>query len=271
MKEDFKTAYNIICIVFFSFLLFILLDNDTRNSILYATGVKPFNQTIFWNFFSGTGTIAAIAITYSLFTKRQREKEIAQINSIIDEIYHNTVVGGIFTEGTSEEEVKMIISELNNLTDIEKYPNPDDKKDGPFEHGLFSIFKNFDPKDRKKFLPKNAPRENIFPLKDSAISLALSTGTAVILSKRIYLNLSHLHYSIKRLNILIEDWNIRKKSSLSDETLFSLYGRIKGEYFIWLHFRLLFSLIDILRSYPPQKIYNQNLYRHYRRLARSEW
>ena len=70
--------------------------------------------------------------------------------------------------------------------------------------------------------------------------------------------------------ITIDRWNLLNKN-VSDSRIVSELENIKKEYFIWLHFRLLFNFIDILGSYPSNKIYNQDTLNRYKKLAGSVW
>ncbi len=104
-----------------------------------------------------------------------------------------------------------------------------------------------------------------------AISQAMATGAAVILNTRIFLNLKHLDYSIGRMNVKTDGWNSLKKETMDDKTIQDYLTGYKQEYFIWVHFRLLFTLIDILRTYPSKYIYDQDTLNEYKKLAGSAW
>jgi len=239
------------------------------SKIIWSVGVKPFNPGIFWTFFGGIGTIFAIFLAYYLYRKDIARKETAQINAIIDEIFSNIKLAFFAQKERKEKEIKYIIYEINKLTMTSKYPNPDEKKDSPFEHRLFSgCYDNYDP---KKFFEVKIVRDDFFHFNNMAISQAMATGTASLLSSRIFLNLKHLDYSIKRLNIKIIEWNSLKKETLDQKTIQSYLQECKKEYFVWLHFRLIFTLVDILRTYPSKYIYDQNILNEYKKLAGSTW
>ena len=95
-------------------------------SLLPNIGIRPFNATIFWSFFGGFGTIVAISIAYLHYNKTKKENEAAQLNAIVDEIYHNLNLSYTFSGKTTEGEVKFICSKLNNLSETERYPIPND-------------------------------------------------------------------------------------------------------------------------------------------------
>ena len=104
------------------------------------TGIKPFNPSIFWTFIGGIGTVCAILYAYRRYRKDYERREKAQINAIIDEIYSNLGLARFAAKERTEKEIKLIISELDKLTQTSKYPNPDEKKYRHFEHRLFSAY-----------------------------------------------------------------------------------------------------------------------------------
>ena len=226
-------------------------------------GLYPFRPEIFWNFFAGFGTIITIITTYVLYLSNQKSKENAQINAIISEIRHNLAISRTFSYEPNDIEVQKIINELKLLKEYSKYPNLDDRKKDTFNHELFKAsggFKSFEISTRYQY---------IFYFKNEAIEQALSTGKALVLSKRIFLNLGHLDYSIQRVNLVIQRWNSRE-DRLAEASLI-LFQRMQKEYFIWLHFRLQFTLIDILRTYPERKIWDKDLLNIYKNLAGPFW
>lgn len=170
------------------------------------------------------------------------------------------------SEMPSEIEVQTIISNLDRLSDIEKYPNPDEVPT-PFQHPLFQVFENF---DHTTFFNSSSPGR-LSAYKTNAIANALSTGTAILLKPRIFINLGHLEFSINRIMDHIDHYNTSRGSGdLSAELPLFIRG-IKREYYIWLHFRLYFTLIDILRTYPLEKIYYKEMYDSYKELAGDSW
>jgi len=235
---------------------------------IWSFGIRPFNPSVFWTFVGGVGTICVILYTYRRYQKNQEEKEKAQINAIIDEICANFGLSRFMPKIRTEKEIKLIISELNNLSKTDKYPNPDEKKDKPLEHRLFSAYDNY---DTRSFFNVTPERGNFFLLKNMAISQAMASGTGIILLPRIFLNLKHLDYSIRRLNIKTDQWNSLNKKLMDNKTIKDFLKEYKREYFIWVHFRLLFTLIDILRTYDSKKIYDQDILNRYRKLAGSSW
>ena len=263
LKEFIKCSF---FVILFSLPIF-FLDPESSRNIFYYIGVYPFRESVFWNFFAGFGTIVAIFITYTLYRTNEKTKEKAKFKAIIDEIYANLNIGSMYYTSINKDEIQLIISELNKLTQIQRYPNPTDADGNPFEHDLFSVYEGY---DQNYFFEMAFNIKDFFSFKNVAISQAMATEEALILSKRIFLNLGHLDYSIKRMNMMIERWNSVNKST-TRETIQRLLENLKREYFVWLHFRMVFTLIDILRTYPSEKIYDQDTLKKYKDLAGTLW
>jgi hypothetical protein len=192
----------------------------------------------FWNIMSGLGTI--VAIIFILFTyRRYREekitKEVAQVNTIIDEIYHNLNLAEIFFPKYGEPNINLIISELDNLSEVDRYPNPTDAiPPSADNHRLFSIYNEY---NKDVFFNWDLPifLDKFILFKSNAITHAMATGNAaVLLSKRIFLNLGHLEYSLRRINNLYEEWNQRSRINEDVTVLKTRLTNIKKEYFLWL-------------------------------------
>jgi hypothetical protein len=213
-------------IILFSLPIFIL-DSDliVFKFILDITGFKPFEGSVFWSFFAGVGTIGAIFITYFLYRTNQNQKEKAKINAIIDEIYHNLNIASMYYGSIENEEIQLIISVLNNLSDSQRYPNPTDAEINPYDHEFFDIYDGY---DKHTFFQMGLTKQNFIPFKNLAITQAMATGEALILSKRIFLNLGHLNYSLVRLKLVIDRWNASNKN-VSDSRIASELENRKRE------------------------------------------
>lgn len=226
-------------------------------------GINPVQPDLFWNFFSGAGTILAlIALLLSIwkFKKDIRQKEIAQYNILIDELYHNLNLSSMFSPKLTTKSVEQLIGELNTLSLTERYPNPTDNfvNNADYTHRLFSIF------DQNELKSTGMSEGKYIKFHNSAITEAMATGSAAILSnKRIFLNLGHLNYSINRMNSQYEYYN----SLIEPHDIYT----VKKEYLEWLHFRLLFTFIDLLRSIPEKHVYDKNTLRHYKEIAGNIW
>ena len=226
-----------------------------------------------WVFISSFGTVVAVIfglITYFRYRKEKQQKIQAQINAIIDEIYHNLNLAIFWYGDMAQKEIKCIVSELDKLDQTKRYPNPTDETGDPLMHRLFlSAYDSYDPSN---FFNIAIDKRILFPLRNDAIIQSMAAGSAAVtLSKRIFLNLGHLDYSIRRFNLHIDIWNSLNKVKILDSKLVEHLKKVKTEYYLWLHFRLLFTFVDILRTYPSKHIYDKDTLSKYEKLAGSFW
>jgi hypothetical protein len=182
--------------------------------------------------------IIAVLITILLLYKTKVQNQRALINSVFEEIRHNLNMTDKLHPPIDNDTIIFILKELRNINKDCYYPNPTDGADtaerllSPYKH---TINENFN--ETSYFMI----------LRQDTIVNALSSGQILNLAKeRLFLNLGHALYSIRRYNSIVEIANSDIKQSKNHGT--PMEGdrwKIKHEYFYWLHFRLLFLMIDM--------------------------
>ena len=192
-------------------------------------------------------TVLSVLVAYSQWQFELKFKRKSDINGLLEELRHNVnIIGGLFVNDNAEELrhnvniidglfvnykardfYPFIFKEIDKMGNNKIYPNPSDSPD--IKEQLYKVI-SF----------SNMPVvSNLMPLRSNFIDNAISSKNIFALSNnRIFLNLGHLSYSIRRHNIYINNFN-------SDPNQ-KEYENVKEQYALWLHFRLHFMLADLI-------------------------
>lgn len=194
------------------------------NGIINSDGLK-----LYFSLF----TVISLILFYWRWQTDNQAQKIADMNGLCEELRHNLNITDQFLDYDKNifySTIKKEISKLN-MNDLKKYPSPCDFQNNPSQYNELKNLVTF----------KSAPSTsvNYFKLRNDFVNSAISSKTYFSLNnQRIFLNLGHLNYSIMRHNLNIEKFNSNLLS----------FNDLQNEYFLWVHFRLHFVLIDLLLS-----------------------
>ncbi len=173
-------------------------------------------------------TVLSVLVAYSQWQFELKFKRKSDINGLLEELRHNVnIIDGLFVNYKARDFYPFIFKEIDKMGNNKIYPNPSDSPD--IKEQLYKVI-SF----------SNMPVvSNLMPLRSNFIDNAISSKNIFALSNnRIFLNLGHLSYSIRRHNIYINNFN-------SDPNQ-KEYENVKEQYALWLHFRLHFMLADLI-------------------------
>ncbi len=193
-------------------------------------------------------TILSLLVVLIQWQKVDRRQRLSDINGLIEESKHNiNILGNLFIECNYDKMYKAMNVELDKMDAIAIYPNPTDSDGRNFEY--------------MRYIQKNEcmRRCTIVPLRDQFINTIISSRQIFdIKPQRIFLNIGHLKYSIDRHNRNITEYN--KLIDKQEELWRIAFSDIQEEYINWLHFRLHYLLIDILKNVSKNDIIDKNFY-----------
>ncbi len=146
-------------------------------------------------------------------------------------------VGMIFKKGklykkvAENELLGVFLKEIDKMDKNKIYPNPTDSTERRDQLLELITYNN------------KIVNADLMPLRSNFIDNAISSQNIFALSNnRIFLNLGHLSYSIKRHNFYVNHFN-SDPNPIPDANEFKT---IQKEYALWLHFRLHFMLADLI-------------------------
>ncbi len=233
--------------VVFLILFVFLIDYSDENFfkicrvIIYRDGVYLFVALV---------TVLSVLVAYSQWQFELNFKRKSDINGLLEELRHNVnIIGGLLVNDNAEELrhnvniidglfvnykarvfYPFIFKEIDKMGNNKIYPNPSDLPD--IKEQFYKVI---------SFSNRSADSNLLMPLRSNFIDNAISSKNIFALSNnRIFLNLGHLSYSIRRHNIYINNFN-------SDPNQ-KEYEKIKEQYALWLHFRLHFMLADLISN-----------------------
>ena len=185
------------------------------------------------------------------YVQVSRRNKIAMINSLFEAIKHNLSIRrrGLFfsDEPLSVAALGQIIKSLGKN---DFYPNPTDSAE--MRRRLYEAIGYVDD-DRLEYATK------YMPLLVGSVRTAFESGYAHrILTKRIVLNLGHLHFGLERNNITLQSFNQLLSNVVPSRDVLS--GGFKDDYMKWVHFRQYFMLLDLVLSYPGKYFSDEKEY-----------
>lgn len=178
-------------------------------------------------------TVVTLVLAFMQWQKSEKFQRISDVNGLLEELRYNiNVLGEIFftiNEKVFYTKLNSILSDLNNTL---IYPNPSDS-----EETKDDLFKFINIQKYNGGL--TSTNFQLIKLRNDFITSAISSKSYFNMEKsRIFMNLSHLNYSLMRYNIGIDAFN-NKNINLN---------MLQQEYLVWLHFRLHFMLIDLINQ-----------------------
>lgn len=195
-----------------------------------------------------TGFALGFAV-FSWWWARWNNKR-ALVNALFDEIRHNISLTAYFIDGPRSADWKFLNEEIAKLGPNDVYPNPNDNDETlarlyerSFKHGPV-----FELTDCMKMLT----------MRNNCIESSLTSGVAInLLPYRIFRNLGHLDFSIRRFNGQVDAFNgwVSGGASLADVN--TQFVHLRNEYKRWTHYRLFFMLIELARSVPTRYFYDR--------------
>ena len=194
---------------------------------IYKEGVTLFLSLI---------TLSTLFLVFYQWRKDNKAQKLTDINLLFEELRHNiNILNSIFVTYDRKIFYSFIANQLLTLAPRGIYPNPTDSDEQ--KKNLFNYVKRTD-----NFKKSN----NIFSPRNNYIQNAITSKNIFNLNnQRIFLNLGHLDYSIKRHNYNIEQYNQLTGNDKSNK-----YEVIQFEYIMWLHFRLHFMFVDLIINTP---------------------
>jgi hypothetical protein len=184
----------------------------------------------------------ALALVFAVFQYVQISKrnKAALINSLFEALKHNlNIRRGLFFVDSAPA-IAALGKEIRSLGKDDFYPNPSDSTET--RGRLYEAISYVD-NDKLEYATEYMPL-----LVGSAKSAFESGNGHRILTKRIMLNLGHLHFGLERNNIRLKSFN-RLLANLVPATEVVTSG-FKDDYMTWVHFRQYFVLLDLVMSYP---------------------
>ena len=228
------------------FLLVFLIDYSDENFfkifkvIIYRDGVYLFVALV---------TVLSILTAYFQWQFELNFKRKSDINGLLEELKHNVnIIGDLFVIFNARDFYPFIFKEIGKMGNNKIYPNPTDSIERREQLFKFISYSN-------KIIDSD-----LMPLRSNFIDYAISSQNIFALSNnRIFLNLGHLSYSIRRHNFYVNNFN-SDPNPIPNQNEFKI---IQKEYALWLHFRLHFMLADLILNtkskYFIDKEYVENI------------
>lgn len=201
-----------------------LLNIFTFSNTIVTEGLSTFVSII---------TVVTLVLAFLQWQKNEKFQRIADVNGLLEELRYNiNVLGGLFFTMDEKKFYTKLNFILKNLNKTLTYPNPSDSDEIKIYFFKLIDIKKYD----EEFTSTGF---QLVKLRNDFITSAISSKSYFNLEKsRIFMNLSHLNYSLMRYNIGIDAFNTKKIN----------FNKLQQEYIIWLHFRLHFMLIDLINQ-----------------------
>ena len=214
----------LIIVNLFSYSSLSIIYIPILNRAIYKTGLETYVSII---------TVLSLLFAVYQWQSNNKNQRLADINCLLEELRHNVnILGELFLECDFKNLYKEISKEIDRMNDFKIYPNPTDNDSKQYKYDKYIKYKNYNVED-------------IVPIRCQFINTLLSSRQFYsITSKRIFLNLGHLKYSIDRHNTYVKQFN----ELLSKSNRIPIFKTIQEEYYKWLHFRLHYLLIDLLKN-----------------------
>jgi hypothetical protein len=238
MRSKFKIFRAIVFILFVPFIIvnIVSFNNDLISiSLKNLQNIFSFSWIIYDNglkLYVSLITVVSLILFYWRWQTENQAQKIADINGFCEELRHNINLTEQFIDYDKHNFYTKIYTEISQMEKEKclKYPSPCDFYfTFPDKYKEYTNLVNFKPTPTIDF--------KFLKLRNDFITSAISSKTYFSLnSQRIFLNIGHLNYSITRYNLNIEMFN--------NNTL--AFTGLQQDYFLWLHFRLHFILIDLI-------------------------
>ncbi len=237
-------------LLFFLILLLVFFIDYKSKDLFKIYKIAIYRDGVY--LFVALATILSILAAYFHWQFELNFKRKSDINGLLEELRHNVnIVGNLFVTFNSKEFYQYIFEEIDKMDKNKIYPNPTDSTERRDQLLRLITYNN------------EIVHGDLMPLRSNFIDNAISSQNIFALSNnRIFLNLGHLSYSIKRHNFYVNHFN-------SDPNPFpdvNEFKTIQNEYALWLHFRLHFMLADLVINtdsrYFIDKEYVQNIIKH---------
>lgn len=217
-------------LLFLLILLLVFLINYSSKDLFKIYKIAIYRDGVF--LFVSLVTILSILAAYFQWQFELNFKRKSDINGLLEELRHNVnIAGDLFVTFNSKEFYQFIFQEIDKMDKNKIYPNPTDSTERRDQLLKLITFN------------KKMVNNDLMPLRSNFIDNAISSQNIFALSNnRIFLNLGHLSYSIKRHNFYVNHFNA-DPNPIPDENEFRI---IQNEYALWLHFRLHFMLADLI-------------------------
>jgi len=228
-----------------------IVDSNSflKIKLLYINDYQLMIATSIASIFAAYFTIVSVIFAYRIWVVRDFQKHKSHVNALIEEIRYNlNVLGKTFIEFNENETYGLISSDLKNFHDNTIYPCIGDN---------LKKYNDYFSKIRKRdFSTFDVDKKAFFPLSTLYLDNAISTENLFSLKyHRLFINFSHLKYSIKRHNLLVDSYNNIHRVPANDPDFFRVTNaltnkcfNIQENYISWLHLRLNYMLIDIIQS-----------------------
>jgi hypothetical protein len=211
--------------------------------------------------------VTLIALIWAIVSWRlniKRSKK-AMINALFEEIRHNLViVQSVFVNEPTTDELNYLHKRLNESGKKAIYPNPTDSKEAQEVMIDGRYFKRY---------PDLKENAYLVEMRMNSLQDIVARGDAVhLLDKRLFLNIHHLFYSIGRYNVFVHRFNakVEKKVSGEEVNMNLVFDHGRGDYMMWLHYRLWFTLLDLIKSVPSNMIIDTEFVNKYRTPRQGE-
>jgi len=189
--------------------------------------------------FVSFATVGSIFLAYKQWRQELEFQKKTDINGLFEELRHNiNIINETYLSFDKKVFFKSLSKQLDMMGDKKIYTNPTDSKE--LQNKMWDEF-------IKKEMPKTRWKLRYMPLRDTYIQKAVSSKNIFSLSNnRIFLNLGHLYFSITRYNFNIATFNSIEIEKDGRE----FFNHMRNEYVLWLHFRLFFMYIDLIKNTP---------------------
>jgi len=248
---EFVKSYILIFIIPFLFVNILEYPTEKTISINFSNIYNIFNWPIIIDqngllLYVSIITILSLLVVLIQWQKQEKSQRLSDINGLVEELKHNiNILGNIFIECNYDEMYRAMSKELDKTEATAIYPNPTD--------GDWQTFKYIHYIRKKPSL-----RCTIVPLRDQFINTIISSRQIFNIDpQRIFLNIGHLKYSIDRHNRNIAENN---KARDQEGLWIIAFDYAQEEYIKWLHFRLHYLLIDIMKNVTEKDIIDKRYY-----------
>jgi hypothetical protein len=209
------------------------------NNVINKNGLSTYVSVI---------TVLTLIIALLQWHNNNKFQRIADVNGLFEELRYNlNIVSNIFCQIDESKFYFNLNKKLESINTI-IYPNPSDSDKNKRELSQMII------------ITKLHTDLRFMKLRNDFITSAISSKSYYNLHKsRIFMNLSHLNYSIMRHNMNVDYHN----NGLIPVT------QLQSEYILWLHFRLNFMLIDLIKNVSEYDFIDKDYVRKIKKYFKS--
>lgn len=178
-----------------------------------------------------------LTVAYISWNSNSTLQRVADINGLLEELRHNINLCDAYCQITDPRAFyNHIYRALNQFSSYAEYPTDMNSQPALMHHVTAQSLN---------------PSFGYIKLRNDFITSAISSKSYFHLKRhRVFLNLGHLNFSILRHNLNVNSHN-------TNQTAVSA-NFLQQEYLYWLHYRLHFMLVDLIKSVHKRDIIDKN-------------